>query len=597
MSIVRSSGFTNIVSSSTVTCSPQYPRSIIVPGKDKSSILGWTTHLHFLFSSSRTYLNASQMVPVAAQNLLPTPIPTSYLEALEQYQQRSQQLIQNGSHQPFVWPYRAFGPYLMILYLLLPPTKSKVVFFLRYPLFVLISYLSVRATLECRSSWVTYNYLIGLLNTWTILWSATHLIFRDAREDSRRIEGRVVRYQEIQKGDGPISAPAEGAIASGTDRQKLDHRRQNGKVSDTESFSKPRMEGNTVWMPTAEAPDKYVWQGLPEELLHRIDWVLDLGSSFRGPRWSHQISSLPPPPPHIQASLKDNSLSASSADSLHTRKNLLRRYLPEFLWCLFVQDVLKTIAMQDPYFWSLLASHPSPFPWPRVSRTLLSVCWAYHALNPILLLAPLGFGVLLGPDIIGEHAWPWLYPPSFGNLSMISKNGLAGAWGQWWHQLFRFAFEQTGEFILRLTRWDRKTQKGMMLKVTVAFVCSALLHTLASYTAVSDTKPWRAFVFFSIQPLGIFGQTMFTKWMKDNGWRDRVPLLLRKSTNVLVVVIWFYLTGPLVADDFASCGIWLFEPLPISPIRGLRGEKWWRWSGKWFYWHSADTWWKSGIAF
>jgi hypothetical protein len=43
---------------------------------------------------------------------------------------------------------------------------------------------------------------------------------------------------------------------------------------------------------------------------------------------------------------------------------------------------------------------------------------------------------------------------------------------------------------------------------------------------------------------------------------------------MIVVLVWCILTGPLVADDLAATGLWLYEPVPVSFIRGLKGEGW-----------------------
>ncbi len=76
--------------------------------------------------------------------------------------------------------------------------------------------------------------------------------------------------------------------------------------------------------------------------------------------------------------------------------------------------------------------------------------------------------------------------------------------------------------------------------------------------------------------------------------------------NVVFLLLWFYVTGPLLADDFARGGIWLFEPVPVSVVRGLgfglNEEGWWCWGeggGKWVGWWSDRSgrgrWWRSGV--
>ena len=138
----------------------------------------------------------------------------------------------------------------------------------------------------------------------------------------------------------------------------------------------------------------------------------------------------------------------------------------------------------------------------------------------------------------------------------------------------------------------------MVLRVLVAFACSGALHACASYATLGDTRPISgAFMFFMLQPVGIIAQKAFSGWMKSTGLREKMPLWLRYAGNMAVVVGWCFLTGPNIADDFAATGIWLYEPLPISPLRGLRGEGWWCWGGGWVRWHSAERWWQSGLAF
>ncbi len=312
-----------------------------------------------------------------------------------------------------------------------------------------------------------------------------------------------------------------------------------------------------------------------------------------------EISNLAPPPPHIRSALSSPKPPPPTPFSHLTRTDLIRRAIPRFLICIIALDALKTITLQDPYFWSLPPSTSSPFPYPAASRLVLSLVSVYVSLLSIFLLAPLIFAILLGPETIGQHAWPWLYSPYYGPPSQIWEKGIAGLWAGWWHQLFRYAFEQAGEFSGRMIGWDKRTQRGMVLRMCVAFACSGILHACASYTTLgSNTRPmWGSFTFFMLQPVGIIGQRVVSAWMKKVGLRGKIPAWTRQVGNFAVVVGWCWLTGPIVADDFAATGIWLDEPIPFSLFRGLRGEGWWHWRGSWVRWHSADRWWQSGLAF
>lgn len=515
------------------------------------------------------------------------PAPTSHYDVLRQFQERLDEGLASGEYKPFVWPYRSLGPHLVILYLLLPPTDSKIVYYARYPLFALIIYLSVDSTLNCRSSMVTVGYGIGLLNAWTVLWTASLIIWNDARGEYRRIEEHDVadggRPTDLAKG---ITTGAENLVDGNLKERHIDND-SSGSLAPLEDRNRSDSSRGKM----------YVWQSLPSTFQHRLDWVCDLVSNFRGVRWNYQISELPPPPPHIQSSLQDPSIPSADARSHLTRADLIRRDLPNFLLCLIAMDILKTITLQDPYFWGLSPSTPSPFPYPRLFRIVLSLAFVYTSLLTIFLLSPLVFGIILGPKIIGQHAWPWLYPPFFASPTQVYRKGLAGFWGQWWHQIFRYAFEQAGEFAGRITGWEKDSQKGTLLRVAVAFGCSGTLHACASYTALGDTRPiYGSFVFFMLQPVGIIAQRLVSGWMRSKGLRAKIPAWLRGVGNLVVVAIWCYVVGPVVADDFAATGIWLYEPLPISPIRALRGDGLWRWGGRWVRWYSADRWWRSGLA-
>ncbi|KAI4142167.1 MAG: hypothetical protein L6R39_005061, partial [Caloplaca ligustica] len=139
--------------------------------------------------------------------------PVGPREVLTKFHAEYHAAVQAGKYQPFKWPYRALGPYLLIGYLLLPPSRSRAVYLLRYPVFALIIYLSVTAIRECRSPAVTVSYGIGLLNAWTILWSATFLIFNDGRADYQRIE-RQARPDALPPNDSDLVQNEQGETSA-----------------------------------------------------------------------------------------------------------------------------------------------------------------------------------------------------------------------------------------------------------------------------------------------------------------------------------------------------------------------------------------------
>ena len=514
------------------------------------------------------------------------------------------------THQPFVYPYRALGPHLFVAYLLLPPaTKDKgrltssplyasLVYNLRYPVFLVASALCIQAIVECRSPLVTVGYGIGIINAWSVLWMACWMLFGDGR-GARRIERR--RGQGNGDVGGLVERNESEGIAAKTDKETGQGLRRRGRDTEGDANGNPRYTGEK------EKSHELGWQGLPPRFFHRVDWVADLVTNFRGIRWTHQISGMPYPdssslsafaePTARQLSSPTTARPRSSRpDTYPTRSAVVRSSLIAFAVNLIVLDILKFLMLRDPYFWGVSQSGPSPYYFPRTSRLVLSVAGVYCSLLSIFLLSPIVYCGLAGEKYIDQHAWPWLYPPYYGSPVEIWKKGLAGIWGGWWHQLFRLGFEQAGDFVGRIVGWEKRTIRGGILRVVVAFICSGGIHACGSYTALGDTNPRNAFMFFALQPIGLITQRAVAGWMKKTGVRDKIPASVRGACNLALAVAWCWLTGPLIADDFAMGGIWLYEPMPFSLMRGLAGDGWWKWGGSWMRWHSANRWWKSGIA-
>ncbi|KAL8734810.1 MAG: hypothetical protein Q9166_001161 [cf. Caloplaca sp. 2 TL-2023] len=533
-------------------------------------------------------------------------------EVLDQLQSQYRAAINAGEYQPFVWPHRALGPYLLIIYLLLPPTQSPVVHYARYPLFALIIYLSVAAIQDCRSPAVTVGYGVGLLNAWTVLWSATLIIFNDGRRDYRRIERQEGPNEASNDKTFVENIQGETSALDGSTTEGLKLLHPVGELPEPEPEPKPSVTNKLA--PKFESPEifaaqepipsftlqRYTWQSLPDKLLHRLDFILDLVTNFRGLRWTHQGPGTHPPPPHVRETLTNPETPPSLPPNQYpTHRTLFITNLQSFILCSLSLDTLKFVTSLDPYFLAQGQNTPSPFPIPHTTRLAISLLFVYCSLLNIFLLAPLFMACILGPRVLGPHASTWLYPPYYGPLSSIPKKGLAGLWGGWWHQLFRYAFEATGDFIGgKVLRLPKKSTPGGVVRVVVAFVCSGILHACASYTVLGKTHPLRgSFLFFAVQPVGIIAQRALSIYLRQKGYREAIPPWLRKMGNVIVVVAWCRLTGPWIADEFAAGGIWLYEPLPVSLVRRIRGEGWWRWGGQWVRWYSGDRWWRSGLVF
>lgn len=99
-------------------------------------------------------------------------------------------------------------------------------------------------------------------------------------------------------------------------------------------------------------------------------------------------------------------------------------------------------------------------------------------------------------------------------------------------------------------------------------------------------------VFFFLQPLGIAFERAFVYV-----YRRYAPYAVRykaleKATPYLWTVAWFVLVGQYFLDEYRYGGVWGIEPIPVSAVRGLRGDGWVHTSpsifgGEWWRWHES----------
>ncbi|MCJ1416083.1 hypothetical protein MMC32_002418 [Xylographa parallela] len=529
--------------------------------------------------------------------------PSSYRELVNLYEKQYSDSVAKGDYSPYVWPYRSLGVYLVILYLLIPPTSSKLVSYARYPVFAFNVYWAIKAIRECRSAAVSTGYGIGLLDAWAILWLAAVLIFDDGRSDFHRIE--------------------KAELVEGIDREGSGYAIHEDKDANGHELRRRCTDGssakNNIGAEEPTTTTKYFWQNHPANFYQRLEWVADLVSNFRLIGWSHQINTIPSPPPSVLDNLQPSAkplmqtppIVSTGATRYSDSKTLLRTKVATIMLGYLALDTLKVLMMSDPYFWGLTsASPPSYLPsfisssaaLTRIWRLLISLAGVYVALESIMALAAPIFVGLIGPRVLGLRAATWQYPDIYGSYGIVFRKGLAGWWGGWWHQTFRFAFEAPQKYFVKKLGWKERGLKAKLLGLVIAFVCSGSLHATGSTTMWPATQPLKGpFTFFILQPVGIVLQMGFSELLGKIGMRERLPSWVRGTGNFVAVHVWFYYTAPLLTDDFARGGIWLFEPIPISTWRGLgfgaEGEGWWCWNGRIVSWYSAEKWWQSGLAF
>ncbi|KAL3488262.1 membrane bound O-acyl transferase family-domain-containing protein [Aspergillus germanicus] len=493
-----------------------------------------------------------------------------YEQILADTRSRLHLLIQRGDVKPWLLWHALLPMVLPFVALLIPRRKAG--WFLRPIFFFATLSIIIEIILYRRALLGANGYMIGLIMVWWLVWSSTLLFFNDIERDFRRIE----RIQAIKT----KSLTGQG----------------NGHLNGNNSKS--------------DGVNSLVWQPYPQSFVHRLGWAAALLLNLRGPDFSFRISSLDPLPFQL-ASKQHTAVSKHSYISAKTR---LRAAAAQFLISYLAIDVLKLMFIRDPYFFGAVSA-PAPFPFNYLSpvpgmvqayRFLATGMGVYFALQYVTPLNPLfflGLATTFPNAIRAFTATPldatWLYADQFGPIIAILDRGLAGAWSIWWHQMFRFGFVSTAKWIMSFLPHAISSHRIIrrIIIAVVAFGISGLMHASGSYTQLGDTWPMGPFLFFILQAAGVF--------IQDTCSRILVPVLtsqgippacwLRRLGNGIFALGWLLLTASFIADDFAKGGLWLTEPLPVSPIRGLTGRGWFCWRTAWFEYHDDGTFWGSGI--
>lgn len=476
-----------------------------------------------------------------------------------------------------------------------------------------------------------HGYMIGLMTAWWLVWSTTLLVFTDLEHDFMRIE-RLSAGDIIQPQQDVSSIPlasTENSLDSTVEQQNCAfYDKEDGQVKACNNRQnlaeeRSRISGNNLTASSIREQDIFHWQPYPQKFWHRLDWSLGLLYNLRGPEWNWRAPHLGPIPRSIHAQLHSgfgpNLQTQDDATSLDAR----RRLKAAFITCLkayLLLDIVKVLMMRDPYFQGRASpDFPPPFPlhWLgahplliRFYRLFIGCTGVLVALNFVTSFNPI---VFLGLSLAFPNASraltaaplnePWIYSDTFGPFfSPILDHGLAGCWGRWWHQLFRYGFTVTAQWLLAQlpNTWERNPHVRRITHVVVAFSLSGFVHACGSYTQLADTHPFSGpFLFFFMQSFAVLAENTFKSFIYPKLPLSGTPRWLRRSANFVFVFVWLLFSGAFIADDFARGGLWLMEPIPVSLLRGLGfgvlGDGWWCWGGPWFRYWSDGTFWGSGV--
>lgn len=541
--------------------------------------------------------------------------PPSHIAVVSRHQKQFDKALSNGEIDPLLYPRDGLVAYILIIFLLVPHHKIPLFGFIRWQVFAFAVCFHANVIRRCRSSGPAIGFLIGIVSAWSLMWAALLIVFANPQRDFKRIQKR----EKASNADPAPKARAgrgdDSAGSSASEERSLPRRdafeKANGQVASTR-----KLYGEPA------TTDEYFWQACPSEsVIQRLGWVLDLVTNVRGVGWNWQILGLPGPPPHVYEQLRKEDeawarrshlSAAGTGNAVHwTRGGLLRYSVRHFLLNYLLLDLGKAAMMKDPHFWAYPNSQaPAYLPHivresyaaTRAYRLLLSLLMLTIALRLIFIMAPIFFVGILGPNVLGVQAEAWRYPSFWGSYTNVLDRGLLGWWGGWWHQTFRASFGAPIAWLFPNPNAEERSPGARLLQLTVAFMMSGVLYACGSYTAFPPTQPLRGSLsFFVLQPLGIALQLAGTNFLRRLGLASWCPLSIRRMSNFIYTHAWLYYTAPFLLDDMSRAGVWLFEPVPVSPTQGLgfgvEGEGWWRWKFPWAHWHQGQHWWDSGLTF
>ncbi|KAF3395758.1 hypothetical protein F1880_007127 [Penicillium rolfsii] len=533
------------------------------------------------------------------------PRQGSYQGLVQTYGDELDSLIKQGVYKPVFLYHIVIINLLPLIGLVIP--RRGATRYVRPAIFALSLGIAVEMLSRRRALIGGNGYMIGLMTGWWLLWSATLFVFSDVENDFRRIERGATASESIDDQAG---------------RGDLQRYSINGESSLANSDSAVSSDSNGLAIPDNEL-EKVHWQSYPRKLTHRLEWCAGLLFNLRGPEWNWRVSHLGPLPRSVHTQLYSGSVASKVRAQDDATYPIAKTRLRNALWTFFqgylLLDCLKVLMMRDAYFRGIVTTEmppPSPFSYVasfplliRLYHCFISSMGVYVALHFVTALNPIFF---LGLSMAFPNAArkltgapldaSWLYADSFGPfISSVLDHGLAGCWNQWWHQLFRYGFTATARWVLSLfpTEWSADPRVKRTTYVLVAFTLSGLLHASGSHTQFGKTHPLSGpFLFFFLQGLAILAENVFKTVIFPRLPLADTPRWVCRTANATFVFCWFLYSGAFIADDFARGGLWLMEPVPISPLRGLGlafDKGWWCWDKPWFRYWSDGTYWESGI--
>ncbi|KAM0282481.1 hypothetical protein ACHAQH_002995 [Verticillium albo-atrum] len=511
---------------------------------------------------------------------------------LAQYRAAFKAEVAAGRANPLNIPYHFIPAFVLpILYMAVPHTKRPWLYAARWFVLAVIVAFNLDMVRNTSSTNIAISYATGLWAFWSIMHNLTMLVWMRPQFEAERV-------RRWPKPAIPKSGISNGHAHTPATKQTKASTKKTAPGADVEKYD-------------------YTWQAFPASAPYaeRLYWSFELFATFRGAGWSWAIPGIPSPqrpekPLAGEPVLMDTVplVSKSGYATYPTDRAFNTAKLRAVAIAYLTVDLLKVTMMKDPYFImgsAAAASHPVPHhlallpPWLlQVVRHLMLLSALYAAITGLLSLHDLAQRHIVS-YFIPARAELWQYSSVFGSPHAVLDRGLAGFWSAWWHQTFRVAFAGPGAFLVRMGHFAPRSQGARIVALAGAFLQSGLLHGCGSATALPRTRVWYPMLFFGLAGMGIVLQRAVCGLLAS--WIGGMPRAVRRVGNLAVVVLWLHFTVWPLAEDFATAGIWLLEPVPVSFVRmlggGLVDHGVWRidWDAC-PHWITGGYWWQSGIG-
>jgi hypothetical protein len=247
-----------------------------------------------------------------------------------------------------------------------------------------------------------------------------------------------------------------------------------------------------------------------------------------------------------------------------------------------LMPLAKQMASGDPYFsdprWSIFSPIESDIVGEGKIAGLMRVALPLFMLRPLVMamyaysllitmfLPPMLLAVSLSAARVIPEKWsPHTWRPHFGPFSAITRYGVRGFWGRWWHQQMRHIVSEPGRWLS--AKWGlvgngwRKTVRYMLICASAFFLSgithSGLVPPNPRFATVSANELRLELAgFFWVQPVGI----AFELLVLEPGLRMLPMRGLRSCLRVVWTACFLCYSCTYLVLPFGQLGYWHIMP-------------------------------------